>query len=70
VFQTVKTAAHVAVDERDPRARIHREPTVLSSEHVGVRVAAGSVIPAISAGSYGGKLGRHHFRLHEVLQTA
>lgn len=37
---------------------------------VGIRAAAGPDIPAISAGNYGGKLGKHHFHLHEVLQTA
>ena len=37
---------------------------------VGMRAAAGPDVPAISAGNYGGKLGKHHFHLHEVLQTA
>jgi formylmethanofuran--tetrahydromethanopterin N-formyltransferase len=33
----------------------------------GIRAAAGPGIPAISAGHYGGKLGKFHFRLHSVL---
>ena len=33
----------------------------------GIRAAAGPGIPAISAGHYGGKLGKFHFRLHAVL---
>ena len=32
-----------------------------------IRAAAGPGIPAISAGHYGGKLGKFHFRLHDVL---
>lgn len=32
----------------------------------GVRAAAGSDVPAIAAGNYGGKLGKHHFHLREL----
>ena len=32
-----------------------------------LRVAAGDGIPAISAGNYGGKLGKFHFHLRELL---
>ncbi len=32
-----------------------------------LHAAAGPGIPAISAGNYGGKLGKFHFRLREVL---
>ena len=31
-----------------------------------LRAAAGPGVVAISAGNYGGKLGKHHFRLHEL----
>jgi formylmethanofuran--tetrahydromethanopterin N-formyltransferase len=44
--------------------------TVAEAMAVGIRAAAGPDIPAISAGNYGGKLGKHHFHLHEVLQAA
>ena len=33
----------------------------------GMRAAAGPEIPAIAAGNYGGKLGKHHFHLRELL---
>lgn len=32
-----------------------------------IRAASGDGVLAISAGNYGGKLGKHHFSLHEVL---
>ena len=32
-----------------------------------MRAAAGPGVVAITAGNYGGKLGKFHFRLHEVL---
>jgi formylmethanofuran--tetrahydromethanopterin N-formyltransferase len=35
----------------------------------GIRAAAGPDIPAISAGNYGGKLGKFHFHLHEILSA-
>lgn len=43
---------------------------VVAAMAAGMRAAAGPDIPAISAGNYGGKLGKHHFQLHEVLATA
>ena len=33
----------------------------------GIRASIGEGIIAISAGNYGGKLGKHHFPLHEVI---
>ena len=38
VLETLKIARHVAVDERDPDAGVHRKPTVLPGEHVGGRI--------------------------------
>ena len=35
MFETPKIARHIAVDKRDPDARIDRKPTVLPGEHVG-----------------------------------
>jgi len=40
---------------------------VAAAMAAGIRAAAGPDIPAISAGNYGGKLGKFHFHLHEVL---
>jgi formylmethanofuran--tetrahydromethanopterin N-formyltransferase len=34
-----------------------------------IRAAAGEGVVAISAGNYGGKLGKYQLRLHEVLRT-
>jgi formylmethanofuran--tetrahydromethanopterin N-formyltransferase len=33
----------------------------------GIRAAAGPDVPAIAAGNYGGKLGKHHFHLRELV---
>ena len=43
------------------------ETAVAAAMAAGIRAAAGPGIPAIAAGNYGGKLGKFHFRLHEVL---
>lgn len=43
------------------------EQAVAAAMAAGIRAAAGPGIPAISAGHYGGKLGKFHFRLHAVL---
>jgi len=40
---------------------------VAAAMAAGIQAAAGPECPAISAGNYGGKLGKFHFRLHEVL---
>ena len=37
-LETLKVARHVAVDERDPDAGVHRETTVFPAEHCGSRV--------------------------------
>ncbi len=36
----------------------------------GIEAACGEDVIAISAGNYGGNLGKFHFRLHDVLETA
>ncbi len=41
--------------------------SVENAMSAGIRAAAGSGIPAISAGNYGGKLGKFHFHLHQIL---
>ena len=46
------------------------EPTVAAAMAAGIRAAAGPGILAVSAGNYGGKLGKFHFHLHQVLRPA
>jgi hypothetical protein len=38
VLKTLKIARHVAVDECDPDACVHRKPTILPAEHVDSRI--------------------------------
>ncbi|MEM9352616.1 MAG: formylmethanofuran--tetrahydromethanopterin N-formyltransferase [Planctomycetota bacterium] len=46
------------------------EATVASAMRAAIEAAAGDGVLAISAGNYGGKLGKFHFRLQEVMQQA
>jgi len=46
------------------------EAAVAAALVAGVRAAAGPEIPAISAGNYGGKLGKFHFHLRQLLAAA
>lgn len=41
--------------------------TVAAATKAGVQAATGDGIIAVSAGNYGGKLGKHHFHLHALL---
>jgi formylmethanofuran--tetrahydromethanopterin N-formyltransferase len=43
------------------------EPAVARAMAAGIRAAVGEGVVRIGAGNYGGKLGKYHFRLHEVL---
>jgi formylmethanofuran--tetrahydromethanopterin N-formyltransferase len=45
------------------------EVAVASAMRAGIEAASGPGIPGISAGNYGGKLGKFHFYLHQVLST-
>ena len=45
------------------------EASVAAAMAAAIRAAAGPGVLAIAAGNYGGKLGKFHFRLHEVLRT-
>ncbi len=56
-------AVEIVIDGVDPSA-------VAAAMAAGIRAAAGPGILAISAGHYGGKLGKHQFHLHQVLATA
>src|SRR5687767_10737902 len=42
---------------------------VAEATRVGVRAACGPGVRRITAGNYGGKLGPHHLRLHELLRS-
>ena len=46
------------------------ESAVAQAMAAGIRAAAAADIPAISAGNYGGKLGKFHFHVRQVLETA
>ena len=59
---TANVAYEIVIDGVDERA-------VATAMAAGVRAAAGPGISTITAGNYGGKLGKFHFRLHEVLQA-
>jgi formylmethanofuran--tetrahydromethanopterin N-formyltransferase len=43
------------------------EATVAAAMAAGIEAAVGPELIAISAGNYGGKLGKFHFHLHRVL---
>ena len=45
------------------------ESSVATAMTVAMRAAAGEDVVAISAGNYGGKLGKYHFSLHELAQN-
>ena len=46
------------------------EQAVCEAMATAIQAAAGEDIPAISAGNYGGKLGKFHFHLHQILAEA
>ena len=46
------------------------EQVIREAMAAAIKVAAGKDIPAISAGNYGGKLGKFHFYLHQILTDA
>jgi formylmethanofuran--tetrahydromethanopterin N-formyltransferase len=46
------------------------EEAVARAMVAGIRAAAGPDIPAISAGNYGGKLGKFHFHLRQLLAAS
>jgi formylmethanofuran--tetrahydromethanopterin N-formyltransferase len=61
----VKAILEVVIDGLTPEAIAH-------AMKVGITAACKEVgaqgLVSVSAGNYGGKLGRHHFRLHEVMR--
>lgn len=46
------------------------EQAVCKAMATAIQAAVGEDIPAISAGNYGGKLGKFHFHLHQILTEA
>ena len=46
------------------------EQVICEAMAAAIEAAAGEGIPAISAGNYGGKLGKFHFCLHQILTDA
>ncbi|MFM8892840.1 MAG: formylmethanofuran--tetrahydromethanopterin N-formyltransferase [Planctomycetia bacterium] len=46
------------------------ESAVAAAKAAGIRAAVGPDIVAISAGNYGGKLGKFHFQLHQILSPS
>jgi formylmethanofuran--tetrahydromethanopterin N-formyltransferase len=46
------------------------ERVICEAMATAIQAAAGEDIPAISAGNYGGKLGKFHFNLHQILTDA
>ena len=46
------------------------ESAVAAAMVAGIRAAIGADVVAVSAGNYGGKLGKFHFHLHQLLRTS
>jgi formylmethanofuran--tetrahydromethanopterin N-formyltransferase len=46
------------------------ENAVAQAMAAGIQAAAADDVVAISAGNYGGKLGKFHFKLHELISGA
>ena len=44
-------------------------PAIERALRVGIEAACRPGVVEISAGNYGGKLGKHHFRLHELMNS-
>ena len=56
----VAAAVEIVIDGID-------ETTVGKAMAAGIEAAVGPELLAVSAGNYGGKLGKFHFHLHKVL---
>ena len=56
----VNSVLEIVVNGLDP-------PALERALRVGIEAACRPGVVAITAGNYGGKLGKHHFRLHDVL---
>jgi len=58
--ETVNSVLEIVVDGLD-------RPAIEDALRAGIGAACRPGVIAISAGNYGGKLGKHHFRLHELV---
>ena len=58
--ETVNSVLEIVVDGLD-------RPAIESALRAGIDAACRPGVVEISAGNYGGKLGKHHFRLHELV---
>lgn len=63
LHEEANIALEIVVDGMD-------EPTVAAAMGKVIRAAVGDGVKAITAGNYGGKLGKYHIRLREILQGA
>lgn len=61
LHEGVNSALEIVIDGVSQQAVAH-------AMSVAIRAAAGDGVLAIGAGNYGGKLGKYHLRLHEVVQ--
>lgn len=60
--ETVNSVLEIVVDGLD-------RPAIESALRAGIDAACVPGVVEISAGNYGGKLGKHHFRLHELVNS-
>jgi len=58
--ESVNSVLEIVVDGLD-------RPAIENALRVGIEAACRPGVIEISAGNYGGKLGKHHFRLHELV---
>ena len=61
LHEGVQCAYEIVIDGVD-------EASVANAMVVAIKAAAANDVIAISAGNYGGKLGKFHYHLHELLQ--
>jgi formylmethanofuran--tetrahydromethanopterin N-formyltransferase len=61
--EDVNSVIEIVIDGLDRKA-------IEESMRVGIDAACRAGVVEITAGNYGGKLGKHHFRLHEILNPA
>jgi formylmethanofuran--tetrahydromethanopterin N-formyltransferase len=61
--EDVNSVMEIVIDGLDRKA-------IEDAMRVGVDAACRAGVIEITAGNYGGKLGKHHFRLHDILATA
>ena len=58
--ESVNSVLEIVVDGLD-------RPAIETALRAGIEAACRPGVVEISAGNYGGKLGKHHFRLHDLV---